>query len=87
MHKLKRAKHTAWRMIAGIVFIVDAKTSELHELSKTGSFIWNALNGSATQEELAQALVKEFEVELKEALKDTADFIEKLKKLNLIELS
>lgn len=49
-------------------------------VNETGAFLWETLEGEHTMESLVQALTEAYEVELSVAGKDTAAFLEKLRK-------
>jgi len=83
--RYKRAKHTAWRTISGQAFIVNTKTSTLHELNDVGTAIWECLRRPVTLDDISRHLVDVFETTLPEARKDTDDFLRQLTKTGLID--
>lgn len=53
-------------------------------LNETGKTIWSCLEQGAEQEEVVQAILKEFDVDEETARSHTAAFIERLKELELL---
>ena len=55
-------------------------------LNETGAVLWGALErGAASADELAQALVAEYEVSPEEALADSQEFLSKLAEAECLE--
>lgn len=54
-------------------------------LNDTGATLWSALEKGATQPQLVQALLAEYEVSEEIAQKDAKAFVEKLQKENLLD--
>ncbi|MDY6367470.1 MAG: PqqD family protein [Clostridia bacterium] len=78
------------REIAGnyIVVSVGERVKEFNgvvNLNKTGVLLWNALIKGATEEELVNALLSEYDVEKSVAESDVLEFVNKLKEANLIK--
>ena len=78
------------REIAGnyIVVSVGERVKEFNgvvNLNKTGVLLWNALMKGATEEELVNALLSEYDVEKSVAESDVLEFVNKLKEANLIK--
>ncbi|HBU69288.1 MAG TPA: hypothetical protein DEE98_02770 [Elusimicrobia bacterium] len=86
MEKIKKAKHLAYRKIGGIFFVVDSRSSVLHELSETASFLWERINGKNSEEDLSEILSGEFLVTPEQAKRDVSEFVEELKKAKLLEI-
>ena len=77
------------RQIAGETILVPmGKTvydsHGLFVLNELGAFIWDLLPNVDTQEEICQAILKEYEVSEEEARKDVAEFMNQLQKLDVI---
>ena len=83
---MKKSKHVAHRIIAGEAFVVDGVTQELHNLQGVGARIWQLLDGTRNDTDIAQVLCDEYEVEAAVARKDVEEFTQKLLKATLIEL-
>ena len=54
-------------------------------LNETGVMLWKLLENESSLEELASALMQEYEVDREEALADVGEFVETLKKAGCIE--
>lgn len=86
----ERAKVTvngdvATRVIDDHTYIMNPETSELHGLNDIAGFIWRELARTSVISELADAVVKEYEVDASVALADTIEFIELLRDKGLVE--
>lgn len=53
-------------------------------LNETSAFLWNKLIKGATEEELVDALLNEYEVEKEDAVKGVKSFINKLVEAKLV---
>ena len=53
-------------------------------LNETGSFLWERLEKGCEEEDLVEALLEEYEVTREQASADVAEFVEKLKKADII---
>lgn len=78
------------REVAGEVLVVPMGETALSLngmiiLNGVSKMIWEALEPGATQEELLQLILDEFDVPQKTAEEDLASFLEDLRKQNLIE--
>ncbi len=78
------------RDIAGDIVIVPVGETALSyngmiTTTKTGAAIWEALEKECTREELIQNLLDRFEVDYETVVKDTDEFLERLRKMELIE--
>lgn len=77
------------REIAGDTILVPVgktvyDSNGLFVLNELGAFIWDLLPNVDTQEEICQAILKEYEVSEEEARKDIAEFMNQLQKLDVI---
>ena len=79
------------REIAGSFVVVPVGQnlvdfSSMITLNETGAFLWNVLSVGASEEELCQKLLSEYEgVSNEEALSDIKDFVKILKEKNMLE--
>jgi len=48
MKSIVKASHLAARVIEGRAFIINTKTSTLHELDEVGTFIWKLIGNIKT---------------------------------------
>jgi hypothetical protein len=54
-------------------------------LNETGAFIWELLGEERSLDELVEAVSQEFDVEPDQARKDIEDFLEDLRKFDMLE--
>lgn len=54
-------------------------------INESGVILWRLLEGGCTREEMADALLKEYEVGYDEALADVDEFISKLDKAGCVD--
>ena len=74
--------HVAYRKIAGQMVLVETQEDRLLTLNETGSAIWELLDGR-TVDEIAAEIHRLFEVEPKQALQDTIEFVETMEQRGL----
>lgn len=77
------------REIAGDTILVPCgktvyDSNGLFALNELGSFIWDLLPGAETEEEILSAVLAAYEVSREEAAKDIAEFLEKLKEMDIL---
>lgn len=78
---MKRNPEFVIRQVADRFVIVPVGTaaekfSGMITINATGKFLWDLLENEKTLESLAQALVKEYEIDMELALKDVKTFLE-----------
>ena len=78
------------RQIAGDTILVPVgKTvydaNGLFVLNELGDFLWDRLPGAASQQELVDGVLAEYEVSAEEAAADIAEFLSQLRKLGILE--
>ena len=86
---MKIKKELIKREIAGDTILVPVgktvlDSNGLFVLNELGAFIWEILPKAETEEEICAAILAEYEVTQEEAARDVAEFLEKLRKLNII---
>ena len=54
------------------------------KVNNIGAFIWNYLEDTENEEEIASMVASEYNIELNEARRDVDDFIKYLKDVNII---
>ena len=59
--------------------------NQIMTVNETGAFLWNLLENGADRKELAEALVREYEVDARTAEEDADEFISRLREKSLIE--
>lgn len=86
MKNITKTNNTASRVIEGKAFIINTKTSTLHELDETGTFIWKQIEKKRNSEEIISSLTAEFEVTGKQAEADLNEFLDELNKKGVIDI-
>lgn len=87
---MKIKKELIKREIAGDTILVPVgktvyDSNGLFVLNEFAAFIWDILPDSETEEEIVEKILEEYEASAEEVAKDTAEFIEKLRKMDIIE--
>lgn len=87
---MKISKEFVLREIAGSYIVVPfgentVSFNAMITLNETGAFLWKLLQEDKSAEELIDELLKEYDVDFNRAKEDIADFLEKLKKSNIIK--
>ena len=77
------------REIAGDTILVPVgKTvydaNGLFAMNELGAFIWDLLPNVETEEQICEAILAEYEVTAQDAAADVAEFLRKLKELDII---
>ena len=86
---MKIRKELIKRQIAGDTILVPVgktvyDSNGLFVLNELGDFIWDLLPRVSSEEEICDAVLAEYEVSPHEAAKDVAEFMDKLRKLDII---
>jgi hypothetical protein len=82
---MRRTKHIAWREIAGQAYVINTRTSMLHEMNEEATFIWKQLENGASPEVIAGRLTEEYTVTPEQARNDVREFLETLTRHGLVE--
>jgi hypothetical protein len=87
---MKVVKQVILRTIAGesVLVPVGETVSEyngLFLLTESGKLLWEAIQNGKEKEELADLLVKEYEIDKTEALQDASEFVDKLVEFGIVE--
>ena len=77
------------REIAGDTILVPVgktvyDSNGLFVLNELGTFIWDLLPGVETEEALCEAILAEYEVSREEAARDVAEFMGRLRNLDIV---
>ena len=77
------------REIAGDTILVPVgktvlDSNGLFVLNELGSFIWEQLPNVDTEAEICEAILKEYDVSAEEAAGDVAEFIGKLREMDIV---
>lgn len=86
---MKIKKELIKREIAGDTILVPVgktvyDSNGLFVLNELGSFIWDLLPEAESEDAICKAILDAYEVSEEEAAKDLAEFMGKLKELNII---
>ena len=78
------------REIAGDTILVPVgrtvlDSNGLFALNEVGAFIWDLLPRVDSPEEICKAILAEYEVSFEEASRDVAEFLGKLRQMNIID--
>ena len=84
--RIMRLADIAWRMVDEEAVLVNVKKDEVIHLDPVGSFIWSRMDGQASMQEIADAVVEEFEIDLETALEDSLDFARHLLEQGAVEV-
>lgn len=87
---MRLKKELIRREIAGDVLLVPVggtvlENNGLFALNELGAFLWDRLEGAADEETLVQAVLAEYEVDETTARTDTAEFLQKLREMDILE--
>jgi Coenzyme PQQ synthesis protein D (PqqD) len=85
MKNLLKTNNIAHRIIEGQAYIINSKTSTLHELDETGTFIWKLLEKGKAPREIAESLAANYDVSTEQAFKDTKEFLCELETKGILE--
>lgn len=86
---MKIKKELIKRDIAGDTILVPVgktvyDSNGLFVLNELGAFIWDILPEAQTPEEIVAAVLKEYDVSAEEAARDIGEFLDKLRKMEII---
>ena len=86
---MKIKKELIKREIAGETILVPVgktvfDSNGLFALNEVGGFLWDLLPQAETEEALLEAVLKEYDVSAEEAAKDIAEFLNKLRQMEII---
>ena len=87
---MRLKKELIRREIAGDVLLVPVggtvlENNGLFALNELGAFLWDRLETAADEETLVQAVLAEYEVDETTARTDTAEFLQKLREMDILE--
>ena len=77
------------REIAGESFLIPVgktvyDTNGMFILTELGAFIWDLLDQAECEEDILRAVLAEYEVDKETAKKDIAEFLEKLRSMEIL---
>lgn len=74
---IQRNPKTTYKLVDSVVYILDPRTSTIHTLNDTSSFIWNHIKKPVKIGDLVALITEEYDVPYKTAQKDADVFIKK----------
>lgn len=86
---MKIKKELVKRDVAGDTILVPVgktvyDSNGLFILNELGAFLWDRLEAAASEEELLEAVLAEYEVTRDVAQKDLRDFLDKLREMKIL---
>jgi hypothetical protein len=84
-HYPKRRSDVHVRVVDGETLILDRQGQSIHRLNPTASAIWQRCDGTATVADIADHLVRAFDVDRPRAAHDAAVLVCQLQQLGLFE--
>lgn len=87
--EFRRGENYVYRLTVGEHLLVGLHANSdqpLYALTPTGALLWERLATWASVEQLAESLVREYEVSKEEAVADVREFIEQLQLLDAVDL-
>lgn len=87
----RRSERIVSRRVAGQHILVPlasrgVEIDSIFNLNETGAFLWEALDGKRSLQDIAEDVAAEFEVSLGDALQDAQVFLTQLSSLKAVEL-
>ena len=84
-----RSQAVVARVVAGETLIVPVRAkvgdlASIYSFNGTASVIWKLLESPRTVAELAEALAREYDVEMAQAERDVTDFVNEMKAVGLV---
>jgi hypothetical protein len=73
-----------FREVNGEILALDSRSSQIHQLNGTASFIWRACSQSTSVHDTAAAFAAAFHVDEETARSDVANTVQRLRLLNLV---
>lgn len=89
--KLMRSQSVVARVVAGETLIVPIRgkvgdLASIYSFNGTGTLIWKLLESPKTVNQLAVAVVQEYDVDPVQAARDVASFVGEIKAVGLVEV-
>jgi len=84
--KPKRNQSLVWRELDGETAIISSDNQALHTLTGVGSRIWSFLDGTHDIADIVSTISDEYQQDEETVKKDVTEYLEDLKKLNLLEV-
>lgn len=78
-------KFTVREIVDETIFMAD-EGDELHTLDEVGTFIWKAIDGNRTLQNILDCICDEYDIQREIAEKDLIQFISKLAEKGIVEI-
>lgn len=82
---LTKSEKIASRIIEGQAFIVTPLNSTLHIINEVGTRIWQLIEEKKSVQGIIETICEEYEIDQATAKRDTLEFIDSMKKKNILE--
>jgi hypothetical protein len=79
-----RKNGVSWRELDGQIVVLDLESSKYVTVSGAGAVIWEHLVAGASLDELVDALIEVFDIDVATARVDTESFLDDLRERNLL---
>jgi hypothetical protein len=81
-----RAKHVRWAPVGDGFVLYNSVSDSYFQANEVGASIWELLDGSLDEQQVAEAIAKEFSVDVATANADVAEYVSELLKAGLLEM-
>jgi len=75
---VRRGDRLAARKVAGEMVVLSADDSSLFVLNEVGTTVWEAADGRTSTDTIADALCREYDVDVETARRDVEEFVDAL---------
>lgn len=82
---LKHTDNATFEVVEGEAVLIDMSTGSYFTLNRVGTEFWEHIDGRQTIEQHADALARQYEVDLQTVTADLIDLAEKMAANNLVE--
>ncbi len=84
--RLKRAKGVGWQTFEGVAVLLNPARDLVHEFNRSGTWIWEHLDGTRDHGELVTGLAARFGIDEGTAETHVGEFEAQLRELELVEI-
>ena len=81
---LKQRNDIITREIDDEILLMDNQTMQVHQLNRTASYVWSRCNGSISENEIVEQVVRDFDVEDHVAKQQVKEVIAQLLELKVL---
>ena len=87
MRTPRRLRAAPSRIVDGAAVVIQTRAAEVSLLNETGTWLWNAIDGTRSEAVLLEMVLQEFEVERATAEREVSAFLDELAAAGLVELA